>query len=136
TMSEWEWIAALCRRTGCQVLLDVNNVFVSAHNHNFDARAFIAGIPIDAVAQSLLAGHSSRGELLLDTHDHPVREEVWALYHQAIARFGAVPTLIEWDDKIPSLAQVVAESDRARAVAAAALAAGSTPKHPIAVAHG
>jgi uncharacterized protein (UPF0276 family) len=117
TMTEWEWIAALHRRTGCQVLLDVNNVFVSAHNHAFDASAFIEGIPLGAVAQIHLAGHSTRGDLLLDTHDHPVRDEVWALYRTAVARFGAIPTLIEWDDKIPPLARVVAEADRARSVA-------------------
>jgi uncharacterized protein (UPF0276 family) len=117
TMTEWEWIAALCRRTGCQVLLDVNNVFVSAHNHGFDADAFIAGIPVDAVAQIHLAGHSTRGALLLDTHDHPVRDGVWALYRKAVRRFGAVPTLIEWDDKIPALARVVAESEQARNIA-------------------
>ncbi|HEY0714752.1 MAG TPA: DUF692 family protein, partial [Polyangia bacterium] len=121
-------------------LLDVNNVFVSAHNHGFDPAAYIAGIPVDAVAQIHLAGHSTRGQLLLDTHDHPVRDEVWALYQQAVQRFGAVPTLIEWDDKIPSLARVVAESDRARTVVDAALAEqtparGSAP-HPKARSHG
>ena len=119
TLTEWEFLAELVRRTGCQLLLDVNNVFVSAHNHGFDARAFITGVPIGSVAQIHLAGHSSRGELLLDTHDHPVRDEVWDLYRLAIATHGQVPTLIEWDDKVPPFSRLVAESERARAIARA-----------------
>jgi uncharacterized protein (UPF0276 family) len=121
TMTEWDFLAQLCRRTGCQLLLDVNNVFVSAHNHGFDARAFITGIPVGAVAQIHLAGHSVRGDLLIDTHDHPVRDEVWDLYRLAIATHGRVPTLIEWDDQIPPFARLVAESERARAIAQALL---------------
>jgi uncharacterized protein (UPF0276 family) len=118
TMAEHEFLAALAERADCGLLLDVNNVFVSAHNHGFDARAFLDGIPKERVAQFHLAGHSQLGDLLLDTHDHPVRDEVWGLYRHAVARFGAVPTLIEWDDKVPPLARVVEESRRARAVAA------------------
>jgi hypothetical protein len=121
-MTEYEFLAELARRADCGILLDVNNVFVSAHNHGFDARAFIDAIPADRVGQFHLAGHSRLGELLLDTHDHPVRDEVWALYRHAVARFGAVPTLVEWDDKLPPLARVVEESHRAKAVAAEALA--------------
>jgi uncharacterized protein (UPF0276 family) len=120
TMPEWEFLSELCARTGCRLLLDVNNVFVSAHNHGFDARAFITGLPRGAVAQIHLAGHSARGQLLLDTHDHTVRDEVWSLYQLAIATHGPTPTLIEWDDQIPALADVVAESDRARVRAAEA----------------
>jgi len=120
TMTEWEFLAALAARTDCGLLLDVNNVFVSAHNHGFDARAFIDAIPVGRVGQFHLAGHSRLGELLLDTHDHPVRDEVWELYRHAVARFGAVPTLVEWDDKLPPLARVVEESLRAKAVAAEA----------------
>ena len=122
TMTEWEFLAALAARADCGLLLDVNNVFVSAHNHGFDARAFLDAIPVGRVGQFHLAGHSRLGELLLDTHDHPVRDEVWDLYRHAVARFGAVPTLVEWDDKLPSLARVVEESLRAKVVAAAALA--------------
>jgi uncharacterized protein (UPF0276 family) len=121
TMPEWEFLAALAARTDCGLLLDVNNVFVSAHNHAFDARAFLDAIPVGRVGQFHLAGHSQHGELLLDTHDHPVRDEVWELYRHAVARFGAVPTLIEWDDKLPPLARVVEESRRAKAVAAEAV---------------
>jgi uncharacterized protein (UPF0276 family) len=118
TMAEHEFLAALAERADCGLLLDVNNVYVSAHNHGFDARAFLNGIPKERVGQFHLAGHSELGGLLLDTHDHPVRDEVWDLYRHAVARFGAVPTLIEWDDKVPPLERVVQESRRARAVAA------------------
>ena len=129
TMPEWEFLTALAARTDCGLLLDVNNVFVSAHNHGFDARAFVDALPVGRVGQFHLAGHSQVGELLLDTHDHPVRDEVWDLYRHAVARFGAVPTLIEWDDKLPSLARVVEESQRAKAVAAEARsAAGGAPR--------
>jgi uncharacterized protein len=124
TMAEHEFLAALAERADCGLLLDVNNVFVSAHNHGFDARAFIDAIPRGRVGQFHLAGHSQLGELLLDTHDHPVRDEVWALYRHAVARFGAVPTLVEWDDKLPTLARVVEESRRAKAVAAEVLGGG------------
>jgi uncharacterized protein (UPF0276 family) len=120
SLTEWQFLAALAERTDCGLLLDVNNVFVSAHNHAFDARAYIDSVPVGRVGQFHLAGHSQLGELLLDTHDHPVRDEVWALYRHAVARFGAVPTLIEWDDKLPPLARVVEESRRAKVVAAEA----------------
>ena len=118
TMTEPQFLAALAERADCGLLLDVNNVFVSAHNHGFDARAFLDALPVGRVGQFHLAGHSRLGELLLDTHDHPVRDEVWDLYRHAVARFGGVPTLIEWDDKLPSLARLVEESRRAKAVAA------------------
>jgi uncharacterized protein (UPF0276 family) len=121
TMAEWEFLTALAERTDCGLLLDVNNVYVSAHNHGFDARAFIDAIPVGRVGQFHLAGHSRLGELLLDTHDHPVRDEVWELYQHAVARFGDLPALVEWDDKVPSLARVVEESLRAKVAAAQAL---------------
>jgi uncharacterized protein len=116
-MSEWEFLSALCRHTGCGLLLDVNNVFVSAHNHGFDARRFIQELPTDHIWQIHLAGHSTSGALLLDTHDHPVREEVWDLYRLAIETHGPVPTLVEWDDHLPSFDRVVDEARRARQVA-------------------
>jgi uncharacterized protein (UPF0276 family) len=123
SLTEAEFLTALAARADCGLLLDVNNVFVSAHNHGFDARAFLDEVPVGRVGQFHLAGHSELGGLLLDTHDHPVREDVWELYRHAVARFGAVPTLIEWDDKLPPLARVVEESQRARVVAAEAMAA-------------
>jgi uncharacterized protein (UPF0276 family) len=121
-MTEWEFLAALCERADCGLLLDVNNIFVSAHNHRFDAAAFIAGIPVGRVGQIHLAGHSTAGELLLDTHDHPVCDGVWDLYRLAVQRFGRVSTLIEWDDQIPPLDRLVAESRAAAAVEASVLA--------------
>jgi uncharacterized protein (UPF0276 family) len=127
TMREEQFLVALAERTDCGLLLDVNNVFVSAHNHGFDARAFIDSIPVGRVGQFHLAGHSEAGELLLDTHDHPVRDEVWELYRHAVARFGAVPTLIEWDDKLPAVERVVEESARAKSIAGEALAARRAP---------
>jgi uncharacterized protein len=114
-LTEWEFLTELCRRADCYLLFDVNNVFVSAHNHNFDARAYIDGIPAERVAQIHLAGHRTRGKLLLDTHDHPVRDEVWSLYERTLKRTGPVSTLVEWDDEIPPLARVIEESEKARA---------------------
>ena len=113
-LPEWEFLAAIARQADCGILLDVNNIFVSAHNHGFDAREYIDGIPAERVFQIHLAGHSQSGPLLIDTHDHPVRSEVWELYEQAIGRTGPVSTLIEWDDQIPPYAELLAEVDRAR----------------------
>jgi uncharacterized protein (UPF0276 family) len=118
TLSEWEFLAELARRADCGLLLDVNNVYVSAHNHGFSADDFLRGIPPERVGQMHLAGHSDAGTHLLDTHDHPVCDPVWDLYRRAVERFGAVSTLIERDDHIPPLAEVVAESHQAAAIAA------------------
>ncbi len=124
TMSEWEFLSALCERADCGLLLDVNNVFVSAHNHGFDAREFLRGLPVDRVGQLHLAGHSRLDDqLLLDTHDQPVCDGVWALYRDAIARFGEVPTLLERDDHIPPLDELCVEVERARQVAKGAVVA-------------
>jgi uncharacterized protein (UPF0276 family) len=123
TMSEWEFLAALAERADCGLLLDVNNVYVSAVNHRFDARAFLAGIPPERVGQIHLAGHSDHGTHLLDTHDHPVCDEVWALYRFAVERCGRVSTLVEWDDHVPPLERVLDESRRAAALEAEVLGA-------------
>ena len=125
TMSEPEFLTALAERADCGLLLDVNNVFVSAHNHGFDLRAFIDGVPRERVGQFHLAGHSRLATHLLDTHDHPVCEEVWELYRRAVARFGDVATLLERDDRIPPLEELVAESRRAAEIARQALAGGA-----------
>ena len=117
-MPEWEFLARLAERADCGILLDVNNVYVSAHNHGFDAERYLAAIPAERVFQIHLAGHSRQGELLIDTHDHPVRDEVWALYASALRRLGPVSTLIEWDDRIPELETLAAEAARARAILA------------------
>jgi uncharacterized protein len=118
TMPEWEFLAELTRRADCGLLLDVNNVYVSAYNHGFSAQEFLRGIPQERVGQMHLAGHSDAGTHLLDTHDHPICDPVWELYRDAVERFGAVTTLIERDDHIPPLADLVAESQRAAAIAA------------------
>ena len=118
TMPEWEFVAEVARRSGCGLLFDVNNVFVSATNHGFDARDYLRAIPPESVWQFHLAGPSEMGPLLVDTHDHPVRPEVWELYREAVARFGEVSSLVEWDDHIPDLAVVRAERDKAAAIAA------------------
>lgn len=117
-MTEWEFIAEMCNRTGCGLLLDVNNVYVSAANHGFDPHAYLDGIPADRVRQIHLAGHSRGDGLLIDTHDSPVPDGVWALYAHARARCGAVATMIERDADIPPLAQLMAEVDTARRIAA------------------
>jgi uncharacterized protein len=121
-MSEWEFISAVCARTGCRLLLDVNNIHVSSVNHGFDARAFLHGIPADRVQQIHLAGHTDHGDHIIDTHDHPVADSVWALYVEALKLCGPVATMIERDDHIPPLAELVTELDQARAISASVFA--------------
>jgi uncharacterized protein (UPF0276 family) len=120
-MDEAAFVAELLRRTGCGLLLDVNNVYVSSRNHGFSATDYIDAMPAGQVVQIHLAGHEDRGELVIDTHDHPVCDAVWALYAHTIRHLGARPTMIERDDHIPPLAALMAELDQARAVAAEAL---------------
>ena len=115
-MSEWAFLDSLSRRTGCGLLLDVNNVFVSATNHGFDAVTYLDGIPADRVHQIHLAGHSQGRDMLIDTHDQPVPSSVWTLYEQAVARIGPVPTMIERDDAIPPLGDLLAELSIARSI--------------------
>jgi hypothetical protein len=115
-MTEWEFLTEMCRRTGCYLLLDVNNIYVSAHNHGFNPLQYLEGIPGERVRQIHLAGHSRNLHgLLIDTHDHEVPEPVWTLYEQACQRLGDVATLIERDDDIPPLASLLAELEIARA---------------------
>lgn len=118
-MTEWEFLSEVSRRTGCDLLLDVNNVFVSAHNHGYAAQDFLGSIPMDRVRQIHLAGHTP-GDILIDTHDRPVCNDVWALFAQAIAMAGPVATMIERDDAIPPLPELLAELDMARSIAAGA----------------
>ncbi len=124
-LTEWEFLAEVARRADCLILLDINNIFVSGSNHGFDPRAFLSGIPVDRVQQLHLAGHSPEGGLIIDTHDAPVVDPVWSLYEDALRRFGAVSTMIERDDHIPPLATLIAELDRARALAAPILKAAA-----------
>ncbi len=116
-MPEWEFLAEMTRRTGCWLVLDVNNVFVCAFNHEFDPLDFINGIPRDRVVQFHLAGHEHNVSHIIDTHDALVPEPVWQLYRAAVERFGHVSTIIERDDDIPPYADMVAELSIARAIA-------------------
>lgn len=124
TMSEWEFLTAMTQRTGCYLLLDVNNIYVSAHNHGFSAQDYLNGLPLDRVRQIHLAGHTPPQEgsgIRIDTHDHDVCDEVWALYGKAREMLDAkgvpVATMIERDGNIPPLRDIVAELDRARDIA-------------------
>jgi hypothetical protein len=117
TMSEWEFVAAVAEQADCDLLLDVNNVYVSSRNHGFDAQTYLDVIPRARVHEMHLAGHTVRhlpeGTILIDTHDAPVCDEVWALYREACVRFDAAPTLIEWDSNLPALDVLVAEARKA-----------------------
>ena len=124
TLSEWEFLRAVTEEADCGILLDLNNIFVNAFNHRFSAEEYIDAIPVERVVQFHLAGHSDHGTHLLDTHDHPVREEVWALYERAVQRFGAVSTLIEWDDDIPEFSVLAETAERARRICEATVGAG------------
>jgi uncharacterized protein (UPF0276 family) len=114
-LPEWEFVSEVARRADCGILLDLNNVFVSARNHGFDPSAYVAGVAADRVGQLHLAGHADRGRWLLDAHDRAVPEPVWTLYREAVRRLGPVPTLVEWDEAVPPLDALLAESRRAAA---------------------
>ena len=122
-LTEWQFLAEIAERADCLILLDVNNIYVSAVNHEFDPLAYLNAIPPARVQQIHLAGHEDHGDYLVDTHDHPVRDAVWELYAAAVRRLGPVSTMIERDDHIPPLAELCAELDEARRVARGALAA-------------
>jgi len=113
-MDEASFIAELARRSGCQLLLDVNNVYVSSRNHGFDPRAYIDRLPAEHIVQIHLAGHEDRGDIVVDTHDHPICDAVWQLQAYALRRIGERPTMIERDDHIPPLPELLAELAQAR----------------------
>jgi uncharacterized protein (UPF0276 family) len=115
--TEWDFLAAVAERADCGILLDVNNVYVSAVNHGFDPYRYIDAIPAARVAQMHLAGFTDMGTYLFDTHSAPVSDAVWELYAHAVRRFGAVSTLVEWDRDIPDFDRVCAEAEHARTVA-------------------
>jgi uncharacterized protein len=119
---EWEFLAEIANRADCLILLDVNNIYVSAYNHEFDARRYLDHMPAHRVQQIHLAGHSHEGAYIIDTHDHPVIDPVFELYGEAVRRFGAVSTMIERDAHIPPLETLLVELDQARAIAAGVLA--------------
>ncbi len=118
SMTEWEFLVAVAERADCLLLLDLNNIVVSAHNHGFDPMTYLNAIPAERVAQHHLAGHSTHGALKIDTHDHPVSRDVWHLYDAARTRYGPVPVCIERDDNIPTLAELLGEVEHVRQHAA------------------
>jgi len=122
-LTEWEFLSEIVRRADCLILLDVNNIYVSAYNHGFDPEQYLAGVPAERVQQIHIAGHSNCGDYIVDTHDADVIDPVWALYAKAVKRFGLVSTMIERDDRIPPLSDLIAELGRARRIAATALQA-------------
>lgn len=115
-MTEWAFLDAMCARTGCGLLLDINNIFVSGSNHGFDPLEYLAGIPAKYVRQIHLAGHSQGRDMLIDTHDQPVPDAVWTLFAAALEKLGPVATMIERDDNIPDLTTLLAELDIARGI--------------------
>jgi uncharacterized protein (UPF0276 family) len=120
-MPEWEFIAAIAARTGCGILCDVNNIYVSSSNHGWDPSSYLAALPVDAIDEIHLAGHTVRQfenghSLLIDDHGARVTAEVWTLYEEALARFGPRPTLIEWDNNVPPLAVLLEEAAHAGAL--------------------
>src|ERR1035438_6387689 len=112
-MTEWEFLSEVVERADCGILLDVNNIYVSSQNHDFNPFDYLNAVPAERVAQIHIAGHSKFEKYILDTHDHPVIDPVWKLYEHAIRKVGATPTLLEWDDRIPSFDEVHAEALKA-----------------------
>lgn len=127
TIPEWEFLSEVAARTGCAILCDVNNIFVSASNHGWDAHEYLRGLPVAAIGEVHLAGHSLRRlesgrTLRVDDHGSRVGTEVWRLYEFALSLFGPVPTLIEWDNDVPALDVLAAEARKARQLMEAQLA--------------
>jgi uncharacterized protein (UPF0276 family) len=121
-LTEWQFLREIAERADCLILLDVNNIYVSSVNHEFDPLDYLNAIPQDRVQQIHLAGHENHGDYLIDTHDHPVPDPVWELYGAAVRRFGSVSTMIERDANIPPLEELCSELDAARQLAARTLA--------------
>lgn len=116
TMPEWDFLAEVARLSGCGILLDINNLYVNSFNHKFDPMNYLNAIPAEKVGQIHLAGHTDRGDFLFDTHSRPVIDKVWALYEEALKRFGQVSTLIEWDEDIPEFEELQREVEKAKAI--------------------
>jgi len=134
TMSETDFIRSVARRTGCGLLLDVNNVFVSATNHGFSPLQYLSEFPLVSVGEIHLAGHAEQADeegepLLIDSHDRPVADAVWKLFETVVGKCGAVPTLIEWDSKIPDWPILKAEAAAAQAILDRCQIIGSSKRH-------
>lgn len=116
TLTEWEFVDALAQKADCYILLDINNIYVSAYNHNFDAQTYLNTMPVERVKEIHLAGYEHGEGCLVDSHSTPVHAPVWALYEQAMRKFFNVPTLIEWDNDIPEFETLMLEKSRADAI--------------------
>lgn len=116
-MTEWEFFREIAERADCRILLDINNIYVSAFNHNFDPYAYLHAMPAERVYQFHLAGHTRQDNIIIDTHDHPIVDPVFELYGAAVRHFGRVSTMIERDDNIPPLAELLVELDHVRQIA-------------------
>ena len=115
-MTEWDFLSEISNKADCGILLDINNVYVNSVNHEFDPVAYLKALPPERIGQIHLAGHSRQGELLIDTHDAPVCNEVWDLFRIAVKLFGQVATMVEWDAKIPDFSTLQAEADKAEKI--------------------
>ncbi len=115
-MPEWIFLESIAEMANCGILLDINNLYVNAFNHGFDPLEYLRGLPRHRILQIHFAGHRSADQLLVDTHDQPVSDAVWDLYRAAVSMFGGVPTLIEWDDRLPSFETLAREADKARTI--------------------
>lgn len=112
-MTEWDFLTQIANQADCGILLDVNNVYVNSVNHGFDPRTYLKALPSERIGQIHLAGHSKQGEILVDTHDAPVCDEVWDLFRHAVQLYGSVSTMVEWDDKIPDFSHLKHEAEKA-----------------------
>jgi uncharacterized protein (UPF0276 family) len=131
TISEWEFLRAVAQQADCLILLDINNIHVSAHNHSFDPLTYLDAMPTDRIQQIHLAGHLNKGDYSIDTHDHEIIDSVWELYAESVRRFGHISTMIERDDDIPPLATLLSELQKAREISSSVLTPQKTFAHSI-----
>lgn len=131
TISEWEFLREVSQQADCLILLDINNIHVSAHNHGFDPSTYLEAMPVDRIQQIHLAGHLNKGDYSIDTHDHEIIDSVWELYAESVRRFGHISTMIERDDDIPPLATLLNELQKAREISASVLTPQKTFAHSI-----
>lgn len=122
TISEWEFLSAVAQQADCLILLDINNIQVSAHNHGFDPLTYLTAMPTERIQQIHLAGHLNKGDYSIDTHDHEIIDSVWELYAESVRQFGSVSTMIERDDDTPPLNILLDELQKARAITESVLA--------------